>query len=321
MSVVESVVVSPAHVEQTRKSCERILVAEDDPLLRKILQTWLEEWGHQVIFAEDGAMAWKLLQQENPPDLIIVDWVMPEMDGTELCRRIRESQRERYQYVILVTSKTDRQDVVTGFDAGADDFLTKPFDKSELRARLRVAGRILSLQHNLIQAHEELRFQAEHDVLTGIWNRGALMDLLKRELERSLRSQSGPAVMMLDVDHFKQINDTYGHLTGDAVLREVAHRITRVVRPYDLVGRYGGEEFVLVLPNCDLGQSYKSAERVRLAIASDPIPAFGSEILVTASIGATVAASSAITATELLAAADSALYQAKHAGRNRTVVL
>jgi two-component system cell cycle response regulator len=321
MSVIVSAPGPLPEVEPRSELCDRILVAEDDPIMRTILETWLLDWGYNVVMAEDGAKAWKLLQQVKPPDLIIVDWMMPEMDGPELCRRIRSSKRERYQYVLLATSKNDRKDVVAGFDAGADDYLTKPFDKDELRARLRVARRILTLQHNLIRAQEELRFQADHDVLTGIWNRGALLQLLNREIERSARTQAATAVMMVDLDHFKKVNDTYGHLAGDAVLKETTLRMTRAVRLYDLVGRFGGEEFVLVLPDCDVDQVLTTAERIRFAIAAEPVRALGAEIPVTASIGATVASSATISATELLATADTALYQAKNAGRNRTVVL
>jgi diguanylate cyclase (GGDEF)-like protein len=321
MSVIVSAPGSPPEPKLSRDPCDRILVAEDDPIMRAVLKTWLLDWGYNVVMAEDGARAWKLLQQVKPPDLIIVDWMMPEMDGPELCRRIRSSKRERYQYVLLATSRNDRKDVVAGFDAGADDYVTKPFDRDELRARLRVARRILTLQHNLIRAQEELRFQADHDVLTGAWNRGALLQLLNREIDRSARTHASIAVMMVDLDHFKKVNDTYGHLAGDAVLKETTQRMTRAVRLYDLVGRYGGEEFVVVLPDCDADQVLTTAERIRLAIAVEPVQTLGVEIPVTASIGASVASSAAISATELLATADAALYQAKNAGRNRTIVL
>lgn len=239
--------------------CNQVLVADDDPMYRAALKRWLEEWGYDVTLVADGAHAWEAMSQESAPELLIVDWVMPEIDGTELCRRIRQRERTPYPYILLVTAKDEKQDVVRGLDAGADDYLTKPFDRSELRARLNVGKRLLKLQQELIQAREELRFRATHDVLTGVLNRGALLEMLHRELERGARSGTATAVLMLDLDHFKQVNDTYGHLAGDAVLREVARRMMEVVRSYDFIGRYGTEEFLIVLPGCDRKQVEHSA--------------------------------------------------------------
>jgi two-component system, cell cycle response regulator len=321
MSIDEKTAVTASESEGRGRSCSTVLIAEDDAVCRKILQTWLQSWGYQVIVADDGAKAWDILQQENAPKLLILDWVMPEIDGTELCRRVRERQQVPYQYILLVTANDDKQDVVRGLEAGADDYLTKPFDANELRARMRVGIRILALQEDLIQTREELRFQATHDALTGIWSRGAVLDLLQRELERAVRPQTPTAILMLDVDHFKKINDTYGHLAGDVVLKEVTHRMSQLVRSYDLVGRYGGEEFLIVLPNCDNNHIRQSAERIRLVVASTPILATGSEISVTISIGATVVTPGTTLAEKMLATADAALYRAKNGGRNCTVVL
>ena len=321
MNISEWTAPQSMQAEQPRNSCQRVLVAEDDAMFRKILQSWLQGWAYQVTVAEDGTKAWEILQQVRPPELLILDWVMPGIDGTELCRRIRDRQRGPYQYILLVTANDDKQDVVRGLEAGADDYLTKPFDRSELRARLRVGRRILTLQDDLIQAREELRFQATHDVLTGIWNRGALLDLLQRELQRAARIQGTTGILMLDLDHFKRINDTYGHLTGDVVLKEVAHRISKVIRSYDMVGRYGGEEFLIVLPGCDKGQVQNSSERIRTCIANTPILTASTEIAVTVSIGGTIADPGVTAEKQPLAAADAALYQAKNAGRNRTVVV
>lgn len=310
---------SPAPQE---RAARQVLIAEDDPMFRRILQSWLHGWGYGVTVVEDGAQAWESLQQEPSPELLILDWVMPGVNGLEICRRIRERHGSPYQYIILVTGKDAKQDIVTGLDAGADDYVTKPIDREELQARLRVGNRILTLQRGLIAAREELAFQATHDILTGIWNRRAVLEFMHRECERASRSRSTLSVLMLDVDHFKRINDTYGHLTGDEVLREVANRIVQNVRPFDLVGRYGGEEFLIALPGCDETQINSSAERIRRAIEGPPVLIGNTSITITASIGATTMAAPLIPSqTELLVAADRALYQAKNDGRNRISVI
>jgi two-component system cell cycle response regulator len=306
--------------ERPGSSCERVLVAEDDAMFRRILQSWLETWGYRVTLTEDGAQAWKALQQEPPPQLLILDWMMPKTDGVELCRKVREQNRTPYQYILLATAKDGKQDLVKGLEAGADDYLTKPFDKSELRARLKACNRILTLQDSQIQAQEQLLFQATHDLLTGVWSRGAILETLRRELDRAARSKSATGLLMLDIDHFKTINDTHGHLIGDGVLKQVTQRIVHAIRGYDSVGRYGGEEFLIVLPGCGRDQIDQGAERVRGAVDDGPLLVDGLTISVTVSIGAAVATGATISDLEILAAADAALYRAKRAGRNRTVL-
>jgi len=310
----------PGAPELCSHSPESILVAEDDPMFRRILQRWLESWGFSVLAAEDGAQAWEILRGKNPPSMMILDWVMPGMDGLELCLRTRASGCGPYQYILLVTARDRTPDVVRGLDAGADDYLTKPFDKNELHARLRVGRRMLDLQRDLLSAQEKLRFQATHDPLTGLWNRGALLDLLQTELERTVRTRSSLGVLMLDIDHFKKVNDTHGHLAGDAVLQEIAQRVVRATRAYDVVGRYGGEEFLLLLPTCDVAQTQASAERIRAAIAAQPFGAGDAQMPLTVSIGATVAPAAGRSETEILSLSDLALYDAKAAGRNRAAV-
>jgi len=318
---VDTTVTEHSLAPVTDGSCGRVLIADDDAMSRRILQSWLEGWGYQVVVAEDGDRAWSILQQEHAPALLILDWVMPGIDGIELCRRIRERQKVAYQYILLATGKDAKEDVVKGLDAGADDYLTKPFERNELRARLRVGLRILTLQEGLINARDELRFQATHDVLTGIWNRGAVLDFLHRECERAARTQSPTAILMLDLDHFKKINDTHGHLAGDEVLRVVAARISQHVRSYDVVGRYGGEEFLIVLPGCDKNEIERSADRIRLAIGNEPIVTATSELSVTASIGAALLPpDGAASENQILLEVDQALYLAKNNGRNRVWV-
>jgi two-component system, cell cycle response regulator len=299
------------------KACDRVLVAEDDPMLRRILRSWLESWGYDVTVAEDGAKAWQAIQAEPAPQLLILDWMMPIMDGLELCRRLRQRDKSPYQYILLVTAKDDKQDLVRGLEAGADDYLSKPFDRNELRARLRTGRRILTLQDEQARISEELHFQATHDSLTGIWNRRAILDMMSREFEIAARSKWGIGLVMLDVDHFKQVNDTRGHQAGDAVLKEIANRIQQAIRSYDLAGRYGGEEFLVVLPNCDAERIQSCAERIRSSIGDQPILAEGSCLTVTVSAGTTVLDPVLGSESDALAAADAALYRAKEAGRNR----
>jgi two-component system, cell cycle response regulator len=306
-------------LEQPGPACDRVLIAEDDAMFRKILQSWLESWGYQVTVAEDGAKAWQILQQISAPHLLILDWIMPNLNGIDLCRMVRERASSPYQYILLVTAKDDKQDLVRGLEAGADDYLSKPFDRDELRARLRTGRRILTLQDEQLKAREKLRLQATQDGLTGTWNRNAILELLHREYELAARSGSTIGLIMLDVDHFKQVNDTYGHLAGDHVLVEASRRMQEAVRSYDLVGRYGGEEFLVVSPDCDPEQIQICAERIRSAIAEQPVLALGSKIVITVSAGTAVLAARLNTEKDALAAADTALYRAKSGGRNQVV--
>jgi two-component system cell cycle response regulator len=296
-----------------------VLIAEDDPICRRVLHSRLGKWGFRVITAEDGLEAWEILRQGNPPDLIILDWIMPGIDGPELCRRIRERQHVIYPYILLVTGKDETQDVVRGLEAGADDYLSKPVDPAELRARLQAGKRILNLQHELIQAREELRFQANHDALTGILSRSAILNALDRELQRGARSGTPTGILMMDLDRFKRLNDTYGHLSGDAILKEVAHRINQAVRSYDFLGRYGGEEFLGVLSNCYPDDLRTIAERVRSAVSEALIDTGTASLAVTVSVGGVVT-SHATPGIESLAAADTVLYEAKRNGGNRVEI-
>ena len=297
----------------------RVLIAEDDCVTRAILKQWISRWGYEIVVVDNGAQAWEVLQQERPPEVVIVDWMMPGMDGIELCRKLRHKSRNYYHYILMVTGKTDASDVVHALESGADDCLVKPFGESELRARLMVASRILALQNELIQAREELRVQAMRDGLTGLWNRGAFLDLFKRELDRAERTQGRTGLLLLDLDKFKSINDTYGHIAGDLVLQECARLFRQNVRSYDFVGRYGGEEFFIALPGCDEEQLRERAETIRKAVCGKPISVDAGDISVTVSIGAAVAEAGRGSEWDMLAVADVGLYKAKEAGRNRVV--
>ncbi len=295
-----------------------VLVAEDDPISRRILEVRLRKWGYQVIAIDNGFKALELLENDHAPELLLLDWMMPGIDGVELCRRIRAMQKSVYRYILLLTARDAKQDLVMGLEAGADDYLTKPFNAEELLARLRAGGRILALQSELIYAREQLRFHATHDALTGVWNRKGIVDFLTQELARAHRSHEPVGLMMVDVDHFKNVNDTYGHVAGDAVLKEVAARLVKSIRTYDLVGRYGGEEFLVILSNAALAEVNKRAQRLCAVIEENPVRFQSIEVKVTISIGATEAPpNQEILQNRLLNAADLALYQAKERGRNR----
>jgi two-component system cell cycle response regulator len=207
----------PKPILNTKASLSNaVLIAEDDPIFRRILESWFKRWDYRVTAVDNGMDAWEVLQREDGPQMAVLDWMMPGMDGIELCRRIRSRDQGPYCYVVLLSAKDDKQDVVAGLEAGADDYLTKPFDVDELRARVRAGKRILDLQTALILAHDDLQFAAAHDPLTGLWNRGAILDLLKREVSRRQRNGDPLGVIMSDIDYFKKINDTHGHLVGDA---------------------------------------------------------------------------------------------------------
>ncbi len=300
-----------------------VLIAEDDPIFRRVLQSWFTRWDYQVTAVENGLDAWEILQKDDAPQLAMLDWIMPGLDGIELCRRIRGGDNGAYRYVILLTAKDHKEDVVAGLEAGADDYLTKPFDVEELRARVRAGKRILDLQAALIRAQSASQFEAAHDGLTAIWNRSAILDLLIGEMERSRRNRDSMGIIMADIDFFKNVNDSHGHLVGDAVLREVGHRLQSGLRSYDSVGRYGGEEFLIVVPGCDALNLQVTAERLRRRVADQPIDTTAGPIPITLSLGLAatqITVSGLIGREALLHDADQALYAAKAGGRNRVEI-
>lgn len=298
---------------------KRVLIAEDDPISRRVLQAFLLKWGYDVIAASTGTEALQMLEMEDSPRLAVLDWMMPGVEGPQVCQKIREQQERPYIYILLLTARNQKTDLLKGLESGADDYLTKPFDSQELRARLHVGERILNLQDNLIATREELRFRATHDSLTGIPNRAVILEAVHRERSRQLREGGTFGLILVDLDHFKSINDTHGHLCGDAVLREAASRIMNSVRDYDSVGRYGGEEFMVVVPACTPATALGVAERIRSAIEAAPIETATRGVNVTASLGVAVSSEGCqISSDALLHQADEALYRAKRAGRNRS---
>lgn len=295
----------------------KILIADDDRFSRLLLMKTLEREGYEVIAVDNGRLALEQLSLPRGPRLALLDWMMPELDGPEVCSKVRTLPNRPYVHIILVTAKKEKHDIVAGLEAGADDYLTKPWDPAELTARLRVGQRILQLEDRLVEARETMRFKATHDPLTSLLNRGAILDLLARELTRTFREDGCTVIMLGDLDHFKGVNDSYGHVVGDEVLREVARRLLTSVRSYDFVGRYGGEEFLIVLNNCNSAQAVERAEEVRNGIANHPVQTTRGPLQITMSSGVLASRDWNLhLVEEILAEVDSALYRAKAEGRN-----
>jgi two-component system, cell cycle response regulator len=297
----------------------RILIAEDDFTSRSMLAAVLRKSGHEVVETSNGAEAWEILQQPQAPKLIIVDWMMPELDGLELVRLIRSLPTDHPPYLIMLTAKGDKADIITGLDAGADDYLGKPFDPGELRARVEVGCRMVEMQTALIASREALVHQATRDPLTGMRNRRAILEHLDKELAHAERHGEVLAVGMCDIDHFKQVNDTYGHQTGDEILCGLTQIFKQSLRQHDTVGRMGGEEFLVVSTMQAGADCRRLFDRIRRLVADSRIATRSGDLVITLSIGVALAGSGA-TVDTLLEASDLALYQAKDAGRNRVAL-
>jgi diguanylate cyclase (GGDEF)-like protein len=293
----------------------RILIAEDDTVSRRILEVTIVRLGHEAIVVTNGTDAEEVLLRPDGPRLAVLDWMMPGLDGLAVCRAVRRRVNP-YVYVVLLTARDRQEDMAVALEADVDDFLTKPFDPGELQARLRSGERLLRLQETLLQTQEALRYQASHDNLTGMWNRGMVREQLTTEFSRAKRAGKSIAVALADLDHFKKVNDTYGHPTGDALLREGGVRMRSALRAYDSIGRYGGEEFLIVLPGCDSDAAMVVAERARAAVAA-PMHVAGVTMPLSVSLGVASTRTAMDDPDALIQAADEALYRAKAAGRNR----
>ena len=269
----------------------RILVAEDEPVSLHRLQACLVEWGYEVTSVRDGQKALEVLQSPESPRLAILDWTMPGRDGIEICREVRMREKKPYTYILMLTAKAGKQDIVEGLESGADDYLIKPYDPHELRARLRAGRRILDLQEQLLSAHRLIQAQMTVDPLTGVWSRNVIMDILKGQLALSSHSDSSMSLVVANIDHFREINATYGPLAGDAVLREVARRIRAALRPPDSIGRSVGDEFVMVMPGCDEPTAANLVEKFRARVDRRDVDTPDALIPVTISIGVVVVSS------------------------------
>lgn len=303
----------------------KVLIADDDKVLRMLMERQLQGWGFEVMTAQDGAEALDILKtHEEPPRLLVLDWEMPNLDGIELCRKIITQESNDPPYIILVTAHSDQEHLATALQAGANDYISKPTKPAELRARLGVGLRTLELQNRLNIANEMLAYKAEHDELTGLQNRASLIEHLDNEIERTKRTGEPLALAICDIDFFKRVNDTYGHPVGDRVLKEFADRMRETFRPYDLVSRYGGEEFVVCCTSLE-AEPIAIFERFRQVVESTPFLEKDLSLSVTVSIG--IAAFNGISTLttkeimlELISSSDKALYSAKHSGRNQVVM-
>jgi len=292
----------------------KILLVEDSYIERRKLGAFLTEWGFEHVGVGSGTEAVKLLEAPDPPDLAVLDWLLPGLDGIDVLRRIRKIDQGKYIYTIMVTAKNQKKDRMIAMDAGADDYLSKPVDAAELRSRIMVGKRIIELQ-------QSLRFAATHDFLTNLLNRSEILASLDREFARGGREGKPTTVALADIDHFKKVNDTLGHAAGDEVLKEVARRLKLDLRPYDVVGRLGGEEFLIILPGCSLTAGARRADGIRQLVGKDPIHTSFGTASTTISVGVTSTCSSRDRSVEeFLREADMSLYTAKNSGRNRVEI-
>ncbi len=313
----------------------KILIASQEQASLATISRLLAFFPHEIVTAATGKQAWKILSREDRPQVAVLDWRLPGLNGLELCRRLRATapqakqldfetilhnpvQDAKYTYLIILSQNTQKEDIVTGFEAGADDFIIKPFNDEELQARVRAGIRIIELQNSLLEAQRKLRILARTDELTSILNRRAILENISTEIDRAVRENGLLSLAILDIDHFKQVNDAFGHDAGDMVLTECVRRIQSIIRSYDLLGRFGGEEFIFILPGASPEEARQVCERVRAEIGNRPFPLDQSTISLTVSQGLAFW-NRADSLDALIKKADTALFKAKHQGRDRVV--
>ena len=298
----------------------KLLVADDDAVSRKMVEKSALSLKLKVSSAADGNAARDIIERV-PINIAILDWMMPGITGIDLSREIRKRKSKEYQYILLLTARNHSEDIIRGLSAGADDYITKPFNLKELEARLKIGKRIINLQRNLLLTQKKLQAIAVHDDLTGLYNRREILRNLEEKFIQAQRETHPLGIIMLDIDHFKQINDRHGHQIGDTVLAEVGRRLKKGLRPYDKVGRYGGEEFLIILPKCGPKATKIIAERVRRNLGDEKIKTGNGDLRVTISLGCAITDPQEVTTVEkLLYRSDMALYHAKAQGRNRVSV-
>jgi diguanylate cyclase (GGDEF)-like protein len=299
----------------------RVLVADSDPDRLRQLETWLRKWGYEVTPSRNGVDAWSKLESERLPILAVLAWRMEGMLGIDVCRRLRLHPDLPTAYVLLLVDSRGQEDLIDGVNGGADDFLLAPLDHVEVRARIRTGARIVETELALKASQDALRVQSTRDGVTGSWNHASILDMLQKERERARRKSGSVGVVLADLDEFRKVNENLGHPVGDEVLREAARRMSSSVRPYDAVGRYGGEEFLIVLPGSDGLGALTVAERIREGFANRPVLTSAGPVPVTLSLGVAAEGGEAGgDGSALLLAAGSALLRAQKSGRNRAAL-
>jgi diguanylate cyclase (GGDEF)-like protein len=293
-----------------------ILIADDDRISCKLLGGLLTKWGYQPRIVYDGEEAKRELLKGWAPQLAILDWMMPGMEGPDVIKAVRAARRDPYIYMLLLSAKGQKEDLLEGLEAGADDYLKKPFDPAELRARLRVGARILGVEKRLVTARETTEHQATHDLLTGVYNRATILELLNQEVSRCRIENQKMSVLIADVDDFKHVNDAHGHMAGDQVIRLLAGKMSSPLRSKDSVGRFGGEQFLILAPNCTQNQALVTAERIRARVAESKFMVDKCAIAITVSVGVSTVKEGVTDAKVVLQEADAALHLAKKKGRN-----
>lgn len=300
----------------------RILIAEDDPISRQVLETTLKEWGHEVVVACDGAEACEVLQREDAPPLAILDSMMPEMDGLEVCRRVRRAVHATPTYIILLTAKSSKDDVVVALQAGADDYLTKPFNRDELYARVHVGARVVELQRSLAErvrqlecAEAELRILSLTDDLTGLCNRRGFLIHAEQHFKTARRTRKEFLLFYADMDGLKQINDTFGHEEGSRAIIAMAEVLRDTFRASDIIARLGGDEFMVLMKD-----AFPDVERIISARLQEKLQRYNAQgrhsYELSLSMGfVTVAPDIAATLEEQIARADGAMYEHKRSKR------
>ncbi len=299
----------------------RALVADSDPDRLRLLEGWLTRWGYDVTPAKNGVEAWSRLEAERQPILVLMAWRMDAMHGIDVCRKLRLHPELPSVYVLLFAGDRGEEDLFDGVNAGADDFLFAPLESVEVKARVRTGARIVEIERALRASQDALRVQSTRDAVTGSWNRAAILDLLHKERERARRRSGSVGIVLADLDAFRAVNESLGTPVGDEVLREAARRMSSALRPYDAVGRYGGEEFLIVLPGSDGLGGLTVAERIRESFSGKPVHTSAGPVSITLSLG--VAAEGGEAASDgsvLLRAAGTALKRAQQTGRNRVAL-